>query len=59
LVKAAALAMVSVPDVNGAWMDTFVRRYQQVGYIYVYVNDYVYVYVDVDVYVDVYVYVYV
>jgi pyruvate dehydrogenase E2 component (dihydrolipoamide acetyltransferase) len=26
LVKAAALAMQKVPDVNGAWMDTFVRR---------------------------------
>jgi pyruvate dehydrogenase E2 component (dihydrolipoamide acetyltransferase) len=31
LVKAAGLAMHQVPDVNGAWMDTFVRRYDQVG----------------------------
>lgn len=30
LVKASALAMKQVPDVNGAWMDTFVRRYDQV-----------------------------
>lgn len=30
LVKAAAGAMTQVPDVNGAWMDTFVRRYEQV-----------------------------
>jgi pyruvate dehydrogenase E2 component (dihydrolipoamide acetyltransferase) len=30
LVKAAALAMHQVPDVNGSWMDTFVRRYEQV-----------------------------
>jgi pyruvate dehydrogenase E2 component (dihydrolipoamide acetyltransferase) len=30
LVKAAALAMQQVPDVNGSWMDTFVRRYEQV-----------------------------
>jgi len=30
LVKASALAMKQVPDVNGAWMDTFVRRYEQV-----------------------------
>ncbi len=30
LVKAAAGAMQQVPDVNGAWMDTFVRRYEQV-----------------------------
>lgn len=29
-VKASALAMKKVPDVNGAWMDTFVRRYSQV-----------------------------
>lgn len=32
LVKAAALAMQQVPDVNGSWMDTFVRRYEQVIY---------------------------
>jgi pyruvate dehydrogenase E2 component (dihydrolipoamide acetyltransferase) len=31
LVKAAGLAMHQVPDVNGTWMDTFVRRYDQVG----------------------------
>jgi pyruvate dehydrogenase E2 component (dihydrolipoamide acetyltransferase) len=30
LVKASAMAMQQVPDVNGAWMDTFVRRYDQV-----------------------------
>lgn len=30
MIKAAALAMKQVPDVNGAWMDTFVRRYDQV-----------------------------
>lgn len=30
IVKAAAMAMQQVPDVNGAWMDTFVRRYHQV-----------------------------
>jgi pyruvate dehydrogenase E2 component (dihydrolipoamide acetyltransferase) len=30
LVKASALAMKQVPDVNGAWMDSFVRRYEQV-----------------------------
>eukprot|EP00428_Durinskia_dybowskii_P072290 CAMPEP_0170404978 /NCGR_PEP_ID=MMETSP0117_2-20130122/26929_1 /TAXON_ID=400756 /ORGANISM="Durinskia baltica, Strain CSIRO CS-38" /LENGTH=494 /DNA_ID=CAMNT_0010662049 /DNA_START=145 /DNA_END=1629 /DNA_ORIENTATION=+ len=30
MVKAAALAMQQVPDVNGSWMDTFVRRYDQV-----------------------------
>jgi pyruvate dehydrogenase E2 component (dihydrolipoamide acetyltransferase) len=30
LVKGAALAMKQVPDVNGSWMDTFVRRYDQV-----------------------------
>lgn len=30
MVKAAALAMQQVPDVNGSWMDTFVRRYEQV-----------------------------
>ncbi len=29
-IKAAAVAMKDVPDVNGAWMDTFVRRYEQV-----------------------------
>jgi pyruvate dehydrogenase E2 component (dihydrolipoamide acetyltransferase) len=29
-VKAAASAMETVPDVNGSWMDTFVRRYDQV-----------------------------
>jgi pyruvate dehydrogenase E2 component (dihydrolipoamide acetyltransferase) len=29
-VKASALAMKKVPDVNGAWNDTFVRRYSQV-----------------------------
>ena len=29
-VRASALAMKTVPDVNGAWMDTFIRRYQQV-----------------------------
>jgi pyruvate dehydrogenase E2 component (dihydrolipoamide acetyltransferase) len=28
--KAAASAMKDVPDVNGAWMDTFVRQYDQV-----------------------------
>eukprot|EP01034_Spumella_vulgaris_P033771 gene33771-41661_t len=30
LIKAAALAMKQVPDVNASWMDTFVRRYHQV-----------------------------
>eukprot|EP00596_Hydrurales_sp_CCMP1899_P003906 CAMPEP_0119033990 /NCGR_PEP_ID=MMETSP1177-20130426/1057_1 /TAXON_ID=2985 /ORGANISM="Ochromonas sp, Strain CCMP1899" /LENGTH=447 /DNA_ID=CAMNT_0006991157 /DNA_START=280 /DNA_END=1620 /DNA_ORIENTATION=+ len=30
IVKASALAVNQVPDVNGAWMDTFVRRYDQV-----------------------------
>mmetsp|Transcript_13943 Transcript_13943/g.18990 ORF Transcript_13943/g.18990 Transcript_13943/m.18990 type:complete len:252 (-) Transcript_13943:209-964(-) len=30
LVKAAALAMKQVPDVNASWMDTFIRRYDQV-----------------------------
>lgn len=30
LVKAAAHAMRSVPDVNAAWMDSFVRQYHQV-----------------------------
>lgn len=30
LVKAAAKAMAKVPDVNAAWMDTFVRKYEQV-----------------------------
>jgi pyruvate dehydrogenase E2 component (dihydrolipoamide acetyltransferase) len=30
MVKASALAMKTVPDVNGSWMDTFVRRYDQV-----------------------------
>jgi len=30
LIKASALAMKQVPDVNGSWMDTFVRRYEQV-----------------------------
>lgn len=29
-IKAAAGAMEQVPDVNGSWMDTFVRRYEQV-----------------------------
>jgi pyruvate dehydrogenase E2 component (dihydrolipoamide acetyltransferase) len=29
-VKASALAMKQVPDVNAAWMDSFVRRYDQV-----------------------------
>jgi pyruvate dehydrogenase E2 component (dihydrolipoamide acetyltransferase) len=29
-VKASALAMKKIPDANGAWMDTFVRRYHQV-----------------------------
>jgi pyruvate dehydrogenase E2 component (dihydrolipoamide acetyltransferase) len=28
--KAAACAMKDVPDVNGSWMDSFVRRYEQV-----------------------------
>jgi len=30
LVKASALAMKQVPDVNASWMETFVRRYDQV-----------------------------
>eukprot|EP01038_Epipyxis_sp_PR26KG_P009610 gene9610-12942_t len=30
LIKAAALAMKKVPDVNASWMDTFVRKYEQV-----------------------------
>jgi pyruvate dehydrogenase E2 component (dihydrolipoamide acetyltransferase) len=30
VVKASALASKQIPDVNGAWMDTFVRRYEQV-----------------------------
>jgi pyruvate dehydrogenase E2 component (dihydrolipoamide acetyltransferase) len=30
LVKAAALAMRAVPDVNASWMGTFVRQYEQV-----------------------------
>lgn len=30
LVKAAGLAVKQVPDVNGQWMDTFIRRYDQV-----------------------------
>ena len=30
MMKGAANAMKDVPDVNGAWMDTFVRRYEQV-----------------------------
>lgn len=30
LVKAAALAVKQVPDANASWMDTFVRRYEQV-----------------------------
>lgn len=30
LVKCAAAAMKTVPDVNASWMDTFVRRYHQV-----------------------------
>lgn len=30
LVKATALAVRQVPDANAAWMDTFVRRYEQV-----------------------------
>ena len=30
MVKASALAMKQVPDVNAAWMDSFVRRYDQV-----------------------------
>lgn len=29
-VKASALAMKTVPDCNGSWMDTFIRRYSQV-----------------------------
>lgn len=33
LVKAAALAMQQVPDVNGSWMDTFIRRYEQVIFL--------------------------
>jgi pyruvate/2-oxoglutarate dehydrogenase complex dihydrolipoamide acyltransferase (E2) component len=31
MVKAAALAMRAVPDVNAQWMGTFVRQYDQVG----------------------------
>ena len=31
VVKAAALAMRAVPDVNAQWMGTFVRQYEQVG----------------------------
>lgn len=30
LIKAAAVAMKQVPDVNASWMETFVRRYHQV-----------------------------
>lgn len=30
IVKAAATAMKQVPDVNGSWMESFVRRYEQV-----------------------------
>jgi pyruvate dehydrogenase E2 component (dihydrolipoamide acetyltransferase) len=30
IVKATALAVRQVPDANAAWMETFVRRYQQV-----------------------------
>lgn len=30
LVKAAGLAMKQVPDINGSWQETFVRRYEQV-----------------------------
>ena len=30
IMKGAASAMKDVPDVNGSWMDTFVRRYDQV-----------------------------
>lgn len=30
LIKCAAAAMKTVPDVNASWMDTFVRRYHQV-----------------------------
>jgi len=30
IVKATALAVRQVPDANAAWMDTFVRRYEQV-----------------------------
>ena len=30
LVKATAVAMKQVPDVNGSWFETFVRRYEQV-----------------------------
>jgi len=30
LVKASAMAMKQVPDVNASWMNTFVRRYDQV-----------------------------
>ena len=30
IMKGAANAMKDVPDVNGSWMDTFVRRYDQV-----------------------------
>jgi pyruvate dehydrogenase E2 component (dihydrolipoamide acetyltransferase) len=29
-VKAAAAAMRQVPDLNGSWQETFVRRYEQV-----------------------------
>jgi len=30
LIKAAAVAIKQVPDVNASWMDTFIRRYDQV-----------------------------
>ena len=30
VMKGAAQAMKDVPDVNGSWMDTFIRRYDQV-----------------------------
>jgi len=30
LVKAAAIAIRQVPDVNASWMDTFIRKYDQV-----------------------------
>lgn len=30
LLKATALAVKQVPDVNGSWFETFVRRYEQV-----------------------------
>ena len=49
LVKSAAMAVQQVPDVNGSWMDTFVRRYDQVGgvvdvYIYLIVVHCLYCY---------------